>query len=207
LTDPFYAEIRVDWLQPNTWNPNKMNAFMYSKELQSIKDHGFIDPVTVRRLASGRYEIIDGQHRWQAARDLGYERIACYVLDVGDTEAKKLTILLNELRGQAQPNELGALLKDLLADMPVESLIEELPFTPEFVQGLTDLPPLPSLMTGGVGTTSPAPEPEKRWVERLYRMPLAAAQILDDATAKAKEGEAIEDWQALERIAADFLAS
>lgn len=199
----------MDWLQPNTWNPNKMNAFMYSKELQSIKDHGFIDPLTVRRLAADRYEIIDGEHRWRAARDLSYERVPCYVIDVDEVDAKKLTILLNELRGQAQPAELGALLKDLMTDGTVESLLEELPFTPEFVQGLVDLPPLPGLpgAPASGATSSGADGPEKRWVERLYRMPLAAAEVLGQAIERAKDGDAIEDWQALERIAADFLAS
>jgi hypothetical protein len=206
LTDPFYAELPSDWLQPNTWNPNRMNAFMYSKELQSIKDHGFIDPITTRRLSADRYEIIDGEHRWKASRDLGYERVPCYVIDVDEAEAKKLTILLNELRGQAQPTELGALLKDLMENDPIESLLDQLPFTPEFVKGLVDLPPLPGVPTG-LDATSSESEPEKRWVERLYRMPLAAASVLQDAIERAKDGEKIEDWQALERIAADYLAS
>lgn len=202
MSDPKYAEIDPDWLQPNTWNPNRMNAFMYAKELQSIKDHGIVDPITVRKVGENRFEIIDGEHRWRAVRDLGYRKVPVYILDVDELEAKKLTILLNELRGQALPADMGTLLKDLMKHQPLESLLDELPYTEEMFRGLTELPPLPDFPLG----KKPEPEPEKRWVERLYRMPIAAATVLDDAIKRAKEGEAIEDWQAIERIAADFLA-
>lgn len=206
------AEGRLLWLvpselEPNPWNPNKMNAFMYAKALESIETHGFVDPVTVRPKGTS-YQIIDGEHRWRAAIDLSVSPIPCF--DVGpipDAKAKKLTILLNELRGQAAPDEMGALLKSLMEEEPLERLLEELPYTPDMFRGLTDISTLPELpgRPPASGAELP-PEPERRWVERLYRLPLAAAKVLDDAIARAKAGDEIEDWQALERMAADFLA-
>lgn len=201
----------LHWIDPNelranNYNPNKMNSFMYAKAMESIQTHGFVNPVIVRH---GR-EIVDGEHRWLVALDLGLPEIPIFDLgEVDDVEAKKLTILLNELRGQALPEQMGDLLKDLMKDTSVEDLLRELPYTEEMFRGFTDLGPLPDLAPQpademGLGS---APEPERRWVERLYRLPLAAAMVLDQALAQAKDGDEIEDWQALERVAADFLAS
>lgn len=197
-------------LRSNSWNPNSMTAFMYAKALESIQTHGFVNPVIARRV-NGHLEIVDGEHRWRVAIDLGLPQIPVFDLgEVSDTEAKKLTILLNELRGQALPEQMGDLLKDLMSETSVEDLLRELPYTEEMFRGFTDLGPLPDLAPTrpademGLGS---APEPERRWVERLYRLPLAAAMVLDQALAQAKDGDEIEDWQALERVAADFLAS
>lgn len=195
-------------LEPNPWNPNRMNAFMYAKALESIQDHGFVDPVTAYDCGNFKLRIIDGEHRWQVAMDLSLEKIPVFVVEVkDDTEAKKLTILLNELRGQALPEKMGDLLKDLMSSSSLEELLNELPYTEDMFRGFTELPPLTGLESAP--TTSVLPEqsePERRWVERLYRLPLAAATVLDDAIARAKAGDDIEDWQALERMAADFLS-
>lgn len=199
-------------LEPNPWNPNQMLAPMYAKALQSIQDHGFVDPVTAYDCGNFKLRIIDGEHRWQVATDLGLPEIPVFVVEVDDVEAKKLTVLLNELRGQASPDKMGDLLKDLMGDTSLEDLLRELPYTEEMIRGFTELPPLTGLAAAppeltGAEVKSQS-EPERRWVERLYRLPLAAATIFDEAIARAKAGEPnpMEDWQALELIAADFLS-
>src|SRR4051812_11413932 len=83
-----------DALIPNPWNPNKMNAFMYSKALESIQLYGFLDPLLVRPFGNGVYQIIDGEHRWRAACDLGQSSFPCVVRECDDATAKKLTIVL-----------------------------------------------------------------------------------------------------------------
>lgn len=57
-------------VQPNPWNPNKMNERQFAAELESIMHNGFLDPVTVREHAMEGYEIIDGEHRWKALQYL-----------------------------------------------------------------------------------------------------------------------------------------
>jgi hypothetical protein len=195
-------------LQPNDWNPNRMNAFMYAKALDSIQTHGFVDPVTAYN-AFSQLVIIDGEHRWQVAMDLQLPEIPVFVVESinSESDAKKLTILLNELRGQALPEKMGDLLKDLMGETSLEDLLRELPYTEEMFRGFTELPPLTDLDRPTTSSVLPdRSEPERRWVERLYRLPLAAATVLDQAIAQAKDGEEVEDWQALERMAADFLA-
>lgn len=206
--------MRADRLHPNPWNPNRMNAFMFAKALESIQEFGFIDPLTVRPHGA-QFEIIDGEHRYKAGCDLGMEVFPAFVIAATDTQARKLTLVLNELHGQASPDLLSSLLKDLENDLGTDELLKGLPYTDDVLKSFIDLPPLPAL--GTVETSSPtAPgseEPKERWVEKTYRMPKSAAGVLDDALEKirmaelADTGQALEDWQALERLAAEGLAS
>lgn len=191
-------------VRPNPWNPNRMNAFMYGKAMESVQRYGFIVPIIVREVGYDSYQIIDGEHRFRVAMDMEMPLVPAINLGlIDDQEAKKLTITLNELHGQALPESMGDLLKDLMKVQPLDDLLEELPYTEDMFRGLTELPPLPDLPEQ---KPEEKPEDEKRWVERLYRLPLAAAKVVDDALARAKAGDDIEDWQALERLAADYLA-
>ncbi len=205
-------QIEVHYIEPhrihvNPWNPNKMNGFMYGKAIESIRRSGFIDPITVRDVGPDNFQIIDGEHRYRAGVDLGLPLIPVISLgEMTDEDAKKLTVVLNELRGQALPGDMGDLLKDLIGNASFEEILDELPYTEDMLRGLTELPALPTLPEEAEKPN----EPERRWVERLYRMPPAAAEVLDDAITKAKEqhpGTDVEDWQALEWVAAEFLAS
>lgn len=191
-------------LHPNPWNPNRMTAFIYSKALESIQTFGFIDPITAFRFGNG-YTIIDGEHRWRAGMDLGIKTYPVMLLDVTEDEAKKLTIVFNELHGQADPEKLTSLLSELLDSDGMDNLIVALPFSEEVLAGLlasvnVELPDMPSF------EEKPRKEIEDRWVERLLRMPEAVGNLFDDALTRAAEGEDIKDWQKLERVLADYLA-
>jgi ParB-like nuclease family protein len=193
---------RVGDLVPNPWNPNRMDSEMFRKELASIKQFGFVNPIIARTFGE-HLQIIDGEHRWRAAKEIGMTEVPVTLVDgLSDADAKQLTIVLNETRGRADADLLGALLKDLLSEgVPKADLLDVMPFGPsqfDKLTGLTDFD-WSALETHRDETTS--------WVERTYRLPRDAAAVIDDALAAAKgEGE-LEDWQGLELIAADFLAS
>jgi ParB-like chromosome segregation protein Spo0J len=208
-----YDRIHKSELLPNPWNPNKMTGEMYAKALESIGTYGFIDPLLVRRVTTDvelniyHYQIIDGEHRFRAGSDLGMNSFDSIIIDVDDATAKKLTVVMNELHGQADPHKMGDLLDEILQATSLESLLVGLPFDEAVLAGylqtsLPDLPPLaasPPSVTEGAGQTT--------WVERLYRLPKEVALVVDEAIEKAKDGEEIEQWQGLERVAAEYLAS
>lgn len=183
----------------NPWNPNRQDQFMYAKELASLREFGFVSPIIVRHWAVG-YQIIDGEHRWRGAKEIGIDEVPIWDLgEIDDETAKQLTIVLNETRGRAQPELLKPLLEDLLETRTADQLLAVLPFTPEQFKGLTE-----SFDWSEVEFERP--EREERWVMKTYRMPKAAADVLDEALAKVGETEEeLEDWQRLEFIAADFL--
>lgn len=199
--------VKRDLLVPNPWNPNRMTAAVYAKALESIELYGFIDPLTVRLDTDYNFQIIDGEHRFRAGCDLGMTEFPCFVIEgLADADAKKLTIVMNELRGQADPDRMGDLLADILKDRTIDELLHALPYDEGIVAGFLkqELPPLPPL---AAPPTPAAGGPQPVWVERLYRLPKEAALVVDEALEKAKDGQEVEGWQALERIAADYLAS
>lgn len=217
---PKQPPIEIIWvhreqLHPNNWNPNKMNAFLYAKAYESIQEHGFFDPILVRphpEAALG-FQIIDGEHRWMVGSDLGMETFPIIVRDVDDVTAKKLTLIANELHGQAEPAKVTALLREILESESPEEMLKGMPFTEDVLKGFLGfdpLPPLPPAPEPPAGSPAPGgPGGEEKWVERTYRMPTDAAAVLDDAIAKARNeaGDDIEPWQALELMAADYLGS
>jgi ParB/RepB/Spo0J family partition protein len=106
-------------LHPNPWNPNKMDDATLPADRQSIATYGFIDPITVRPLQGkrGHFQIIDGEHRWKIATEDKLPKVPVVVLDLDDVAAKKLTIVLNETRGQADTVLLSALLNELAGEL------------------------------------------------------------------------------------------
>lgn len=109
--------VPVAKLRPNPWNPNRMDEAALEAERESIDEHGFIVPVHVRRRGKTLFELIDGEHRWRVAKERELEAIPAVVLDVDDATAKRLTIILNDTRGEADPVALGALLNDLQREL------------------------------------------------------------------------------------------
>lgn len=184
-----------------------MDPEMMAHARTSIIKFGFVDPVTVRRLGKN-YQIIDGEHRWRIAIELGLPTVPAMNLgDIPDSVAEQLTIVLNETRGQANPQKLGALLKDLMAKETKESLLSTLPYTREAFDRLTGLPTMDWENLGVPKRPQLPSERPSAWVERTYRMPIESAQVIDQAIAKVREDAEPEpaDWSALELICADFL--
>lgn len=71
----------------------------------SIREHGVIQPLTVRRLSSGYYQIIAGERRWRASRMAGLHEIPAVVLDVDENTAYALALIENLQREDLNPME------------------------------------------------------------------------------------------------------
>lgn len=206
--------LRGDQLEYNPWNPNQMDGFMYSKAIESIQAFGMVDPVLVRETGAGPYQIIDGEHRARACTDLGTLIPAHSVGFIPDDVAKRLTIALNEIHGQASPADMGVLLGSLLEDSSIEDLLVGLPMTADTVKAFTEAAAIQ--WPTGDNAPDPAPSPaspsaeDERWVERTYRLPSSVAEVLDQALDKARDdfgdGKNHSDAECLEVIAAEFMA-
>ncbi|NTF33350.1 ParB/RepB/Spo0J family partition protein [Rhizobium skierniewicense] len=71
----------------------------------SIRQHGIVQPVVVRTVAEGRYEIIAGERRWRAAQLAGFTDVPVIVRDVDDRTALELAIVENVQRSDLNPLE------------------------------------------------------------------------------------------------------
>lgn len=126
--------VAASTLRPNPWNPNVQSPFMFDKALASIREFGFVDPVTVRVVSGTEgYEIVDGEHRWRAACKLGIEQVAIVNLgEIPDHVAKRLTVVLNETRGEANVEKISDLIKSLVDED--RTLVNVLPYTAHELQ-------------------------------------------------------------------------
>ena len=72
---------------------------------ESIKQHGIIQPITVRKLPSGYYQIIAGERRWRAARMAGLNEVPVCIIEADDRTAAELALVENLQRADLNPVE------------------------------------------------------------------------------------------------------
>ena len=100
-------ELPVADIDPNPEQPRRIFDEAHLAELaQSIKLHGVLQPVVVRR-AGQRYELIVGERRWRATRVAGKETIPAVVADVEPKDRLELAIIENVQRHDLNPIELA----------------------------------------------------------------------------------------------------
>ena len=81
---------------------------------ESIRRHGIIQPLTVRRLSSGYYQIIAGERRWRAARMAGLSEVPVVVVEADDRTAAELAMIENLQREDLNPMEEAAGFQSLI---------------------------------------------------------------------------------------------
>jgi len=107
-------ELRISDIDPNSSQPRKSFDEDSLKELaQSIRQHGVIQPITVRPNGD-RYMIITGERRWRAARLAGLKTIPAIVKDLNDNDILEIALIENIQREDLNPIEQAKALKMLI---------------------------------------------------------------------------------------------
>jgi len=122
---------------------------------QSIKQHGLLNPLTVRSLADGTYEIIAGQRRYLACRELGLATVAVIVRqEVSDTSAVALSLIENVQRADMHPLDKAKAYQDLRDHYEgnLRQVAEATGVTVATIQKYLDLLNLPPELQEEVGT-------------------------------------------------------
>ena len=82
----------------------------------SIRTHGIIQPLTVRRLSSGYYQIIAGERRWRAAKLAGLTEVPAVIIEADDRKTMELALIENLQREDLNPIEEANGYKSLMED-------------------------------------------------------------------------------------------
>jgi len=131
-------KLRLDQIRANSWNCN----YMGETEREALKqrliaqDPQSLDPLIARLMPDGSYELVDGEHRWRIAQELGWSEVEVFVLEADDLTAKARCVSSSLLRGHVNWFKLAEVIKkdletgvnlaetyrDILSDKEVKEL-------------------------------------------------------------------------------------
>ena len=117
--------IAVDEIEPNPKQPRRdFDEKALNELVDSIKLHDIIQPVTVTKLANGKYRLISGERRWRASKLAGLKDIPAYIRQANDVELLELALLENLQREDLNAMEIS---------LSYKRMMEELDYTQEQV--------------------------------------------------------------------------
>jgi ParB family transcriptional regulator, chromosome partitioning protein len=113
----YFEEVAVGSITPNPRQPRRTFDEEALEELAaSITEVGLLQPVVVRKLGEGKYELVMGERRWRASQQAGLEYIPAIVRETPDTDMLRDALLENLHRQQLNPLEEAAAYQQLLDD-------------------------------------------------------------------------------------------
>ena len=100
------VKLKINDIEPNRAQPRKSFDEEALEELaNSISTHGVIQPLLVRPLADGGYQLIAGERRWRASRMAGLTEVPVVIREMSDSEAMELALVENLQREDLNPIE------------------------------------------------------------------------------------------------------
>lgn len=89
-------EVDVDLIEPNKFQPRtNFNEDRLEELTQSIKLNGIIQPLLIRSINNGKYQLIAGERRWRAAQRAGLLKVPCLLKEVSDDKMLELALIEN----------------------------------------------------------------------------------------------------------------
>jgi len=105
--------IAIEKIQPNDYNPNEMTDAEFQECKKEIEHLGNIPKPVIVRPQDGVFIIVDGEHNWRGARELGFTTLPCEVMELDDLEAMRQTYKRN-MHGTFNSSKLGEMFKRAL---------------------------------------------------------------------------------------------
>lgn len=180
------VEVPIADLKPAPWNPNVQDDETYRHQVESIRRFGFVGPIVVR--GEDRL-IIGGHHRIRALQELRDQATGPDIVDVvpctlvwglSDEEAKALSLALNRIHGEFEPEALESLVRELAAGEEdwasvgiCGSEVEELLGEDAALEAASDIEIEVPDDTGGTSTM-------------MFDVPLHLTQFVEEAIRRAR---------------------
>lgn len=98
--------VRISLLEPNKEQPrHEFDAEKLAELSANIAEHGVLQPLLVRPLDNGSYQIVAGERRWRASRMAGLKEVPAYIKDLTDIQVAQVSIVENIQREDLNPIE------------------------------------------------------------------------------------------------------
>ena len=116
ISDNSLVKVEIENVIPNPFQPRvEFDPKSLDELKHSILQNGLIQPITVRRSAQGKYELISGERRLRACRDIGFKTIPAYIIRVDTKEAMlALALIENIQREKLNPIEVATAYRRLI---------------------------------------------------------------------------------------------
>jgi ParB-like chromosome segregation protein Spo0J len=192
--------VPTDSLRPNDYNPNRQSEHDFELLLRSMREDGFTQPIIVQPDLT----IVDGEHRWRAARTLGLAEVPVVKVDMTPEQMRIATLRHNRARGSEDVELTAQLLRDLRELGALDWAADSLLLDDVELQRLLDDIPAPEALA--------APEFSDAWVplgtrygredqqgevqpQRIEGVTPAAADILRERERRLAEAKTEEERQ------------
>ncbi len=110
-------EISIEEIETNPFQPRQHFDKEALNELaESIKVHGIIQPITVRRLSDHQYQLISGERRFQASKIAGLKSLPAYVRTANDQQMLEMALIENIQRENLNPIEISLSYQRLISE-------------------------------------------------------------------------------------------
>lgn len=136
--------VPIEAIQPNSYNPNRQNPHDFELLKLSMTEDGFTQPIIC--LNDGT--IVDGEHRWRAARELNLKEVPVVRVNMSEVQAKIATLRHNRARGSEDYELSGQVLRDLVRLDATAWTQDSLQLSDSEMQRLLDDTPAPELLAG-----------------------------------------------------------
>ncbi|MDE5792693.1 MAG: ParB/RepB/Spo0J family partition protein, partial [Oscillospiraceae bacterium] len=109
--------LRISELEPNRNQPRKnFDNTSITALAESIKEHGVLQPILVRPLPLGNYQIVAGERRWRAAKMVGLDEVPVIIRELSELETAQIALIENLQRENLNPIEEAQAYKKLIEE-------------------------------------------------------------------------------------------
>ena len=120
VEESIFDEIRINKIEINKDQPRKSFNEEKIKELSlSIKQHGIIQPITVRRIDNDKFQLISGERRFRASKLIGNKTIPAFIRDTDDKNLLELALIENIQRENLNSIEIAISYKKLIDELKI----------------------------------------------------------------------------------------
>lgn len=135
-----FLSLPVDKLVKADWNYKEEDPELTGKLIANIKRNGQIENILVRELDTGFYEIVNGNHRYDALVEVEATEVVAYNLGrITLAEAQRIAIETNETRFKTDPTKLSSIIADISKQFTTEDLAHSMPYNQERLNELIEM--------------------------------------------------------------------